>query len=192
MSVSLAKGTSVSRKVVLDLVQLIKPFDKIERFHQKDIVRWIKSGAEIYRLSKPDVPKKHLVAYFILLDPISKKLLLVDHKKALLWLPTGGHVELNENPRETVKRECKEELNIRADFMFPNPIFLTSTETVGLTAGHIDVSLWYVLKGESSQKYIFDENEFKAIKWFDLDEIPFLASDPHMNRFVRKLNTLVL
>ncbi|MFI5343447.1 MAG: NUDIX domain-containing protein [Chlamydiales bacterium] len=38
---------------------------------------------------------------------------LVDHKKANLWLPAGGHVEPNEHPRETVKREILEELSIQ-------------------------------------------------------------------------------
>ena len=42
---------------------------------------------------KPDVPPKHLVSYFALVDERRGKLLLVDHKLAGLWLPSGGHVE---------------------------------------------------------------------------------------------------
>jgi 8-oxo-dGTP pyrophosphatase MutT (NUDIX family) len=38
--------------------------------------------------------------------------LLVDHKNARLWLPTGGHVEEGEDPRATVVRELKEELGL--------------------------------------------------------------------------------
>jgi len=53
---------------------------------------WIDSGAQIFRLMKPETPDPHLVAYFLLLDPAQKKVLLVDHKKAGLWLPSGGHV----------------------------------------------------------------------------------------------------
>lgn len=45
-----------------------------------------------------------------------KKVLLMDHKKAELWLPPGGHVEPGENPRETVRREAKEKLGIDAEF----------------------------------------------------------------------------
>jgi len=53
---------------------------------------------------------------FLLIDPIFKHILLVDLIKAGLWLPAGGHVEQNEHPMETVKREVKEELGIEASF----------------------------------------------------------------------------
>ncbi|WP_198139660.1 NUDIX domain-containing protein [Candidatus Orientia mediorientalis] len=46
-------------------------------------------------------------------------MLLVDHKKALLWLPSGGHVEIAEDPKTTIERECLEELNVTADFWLP-------------------------------------------------------------------------
>ena len=38
-------------------------------------------------LKKPDVPPKHLVSYFALVDDRRGKVLLVDHKLAGLWLP---------------------------------------------------------------------------------------------------------
>ena len=40
----------------------------------------------------------------------------MDHKKAELWLPSGGHVEIDEDPTDTVTRECMEELSVAADF----------------------------------------------------------------------------
>lgn len=30
----------------------------------------------------------------------------MDHKKAQLWLLLGGHVEIDEDPEEPVRREC--------------------------------------------------------------------------------------
>jgi 8-oxo-dGTP pyrophosphatase MutT (NUDIX family) len=114
----------------------------------------------------------------------------VDHKKAGLWLPTGGRVEIDEDPKETARRECLEELQCQAEFYVEDPIFITSTLTVGLTAGHTDVSLWYVLKGNHHDTYEFDQQEFKSIRWFALDEIPYEKSDPHMKRLVNKLVSL--
>ncbi len=103
---------SINAKCVVEqAVSEISAFDDIEKEHIEDTLAWIKSGAPIFRITKPDVPKKHLVSYFVLFDPAAKKILLVDHKKALLWLPAGGHVEPNENPRDTVQRECMEELD---------------------------------------------------------------------------------
>ena len=156
------------RNVIQDLICSLVPFDSIETQHIEFVKKWISSGAPLFRIQKPAVPDTHLVSYFILIDSLTNKLLLVDHKKAGLWLPAGGHVEPNEHPKETIKREIIEELGVEGDFLIKDPVFLTVTETVGQTAGHIDVSLWYILKGKESHPYQFDHAEFKDIKWFSV------------------------
>ena len=179
-----------SKPTILEIyhqIEAIVPYDAIEQQHIDETLIWISSGVPIFRIQKPDIPDKHLVSYFVLFDEKNNKILLVDHIKAGLWLPAGGHVEIDENPTETVNRECIEELGITADFWAPTPIFLTSTLTVGLTAGHTDVSLWYVLKGDSNKAYHFDKDEFYSIRWFSFDAIPYKKSDPHMKRFIEKL-----
>ncbi|MFQ3307527.1 MAG: 8-oxo-dGTP diphosphatase [Candidatus Midichloriaceae bacterium] len=175
------------RDKIINLIKQIVPIDNIEKSQCLESINWIKSDEPIFRISKPDNPNKHLVSYFVVFDEKTKKILLVDHKKAGLWLPPGGHVEIDENPTYTVKRECLEELGILADFWINHPIFITQTVTVGITAGHIDVSLWYVIKGSEEQEYQYDQEEFAGIKWFGLDEIPYEKSDPHMERFIRKM-----
>lgn len=175
------------RSIVHDIVANIPPFDDLEREHIQDTLSWIQSSAPLFRVQKPDVPIKHLVSYFLLLDEDAKKVLLVDHRKAKLWLPSGGHVAVDEHPRDAAARECFEELGVAAEFFKMDPVFLTVTKTVGLTAGHTDVSLWYVLKGHHRALYEFDEEEFMVVQWFNLDEIPYDRSDPHMGRFINKL-----
>ncbi|HCU07255.1 MAG TPA: NUDIX hydrolase [Holosporales bacterium] len=180
-----------TNRIYTIIASAISPFDALEKQHIDESLAWIESGALIFRINKPDVPLKHLVSYFVLVDEETSKILLVDHKKAKLWLPAGGHVEINEDPKTTVERECLEELGVKADFLYEDPVFITSTTTVGLTAGHIDVSLWYVLKGSHQQKYTFEEREFNAIQWFSFDDIPYQNSDPHMKRFIKKLKLLL-
>ena len=187
MTTNIALRHSSIRENIHHLISAIIPYDDVEQEHINDTRLWIESGAPIFRVQKPDVPNKHLVSYFVLFDDVYQKILLCDHKKALLWLPAGGHVEIDEDPKTTASRECLEELNVTADFWSPHPLFLTSTLTVGLTAGHTDVSLWYVLKGDSNKAYEFDQSEFNDIRWFRLDEIPHDKSDPHMRRFIQKL-----
>jgi hypothetical protein len=67
---------------------------------------------------------------------------------------------------------------------------VTVTETVGLTAGHTDVSLWYALRGGRTKLLVFDKDEFHAVRWFHRDDIPFGRSDPHMRRFIEKLRCM--
>ncbi len=167
-------------------VSKIKPLDNLEQKHLDDALKWIDSGVEVCRIEKPAIPPKHLVSYFVLTD--KDYILLVDHKNAGLWLPSGGHVEPGEHPKDTVKREAYEELQIEAEFCIDHPLMITSTETVGSTAGHIDVSLWYVLRGNRKKEMEYDKDEFHAIRWFHYDQIPYQNSDPHMKRFISKLS----
>ncbi|MFZ9035171.1 MAG: NUDIX hydrolase [Francisellaceae bacterium] len=171
---------------ILDLITGINPHDSLEQHHINDTVAWINSGEQIFRISKPDNPDKHLVSYFVMFDKAKEKILLVDHKNAELWLPSGGHVEIDEDPADTVTRECLEELYVAAEFWSRKPVFITQTVTVGKTAGHTDVSLWYVIKGNSNIEYAYDREEFSGIKWFGLEEVPYERSDPHMKRFISK------
>ncbi len=183
------------KSVVADIrhqVENITPYDSLEKDHINNVLAWIDSGINIFRIEKPDNPPKHLVSYFVLVDPGSRSLLLVDHIKAQLWLPSGGHVEMNEDPRDTVTRELQEELGKDAVFLRNDdkPFFITVNETGGLTPGHVDVSLWYLIRGDAKEFLGFDKTEFNDIEWFTFDEI--LESDPvifdrHMPRFTRKL-----
>lgn len=168
-------------------VEQIEPLDALERSSRNDVLAWIDSGVEICRLEKPAVPPKHLISYFAVVD--GEHILLVDHINAELWLPTGGHVEPGEHPRTTALREAREELSIDGKFLYDQPLFLTETETVGKTAGHIDVSIWYVLRGDRSAEIVFDESEFHSVRWFHKDEVPLDRTDRHMSRFLRKLYT---
>lgn len=173
-------------------VESIVPYDKIEQEHQQDVHQWLKSGVNPFRLKKPDIPPKHLVSYFVLVDPAHRSILLLDHIKAQLWLPSGGHVRLNESPRDAVIREAKEEFGVQATFLHNNdkPFFVTVTQTVGLTPGHTDVSLWYLLRGSIHDKMYYDGSEFTDIEWYTLDEIMGtdpLIFDPHLQRFTAKL-----
>jgi 8-oxo-dGTP pyrophosphatase MutT (NUDIX family) len=166
----------------------IIPLDELEQAHVADALAWIDSGAEICRIAKPATPPKHLVSYFACID--GDHILLVDHRNAGLWLPAGGHVEPGEHPRTTVIREAREELDIDVLFLRESPLMVTCTETVGATAGHVDVSLWYVIAGNHAAVPWFDRSEFNAVRWFSISDIPLDRTDPHMSRFLRKYAAL--
>lgn len=183
----------LSHQKVLDTVSKVIPFDKLESACLDRTIEWIKSGQPIFRIKKPDIPPKHLVSYFLLSDLKNNKLLLVEHIKAGLWLPSGGHVETDEDPLVTIQREAAEEHRIINAIILNNgsPLFISDNETIGF-GNHIDVSLWYLVDYDSNSLPYGDPSEFKSLRWFSFEEIidtDIKTLDPCLHRFVRKLQT---
>ena len=178
-------GPVAIRAAIRDEVASIRPFDQMEETHRAEALAWIDSGAPLCRTAKPATPPMHLVSYFAVVDV--DHILLVDHRSAQRWLPAGGHVEPGEHPRETVTRELFEELRVVPEHQIAQPLMVTCTTTVGLTAGHRDVSLWYLVTRDRNQSIQFDSHEFAGVRWFQFSDVPLERSDPHLGRFLAKL-----
>lgn len=177
--------------VVHDLVSGVAPVDELEAQHRLDTLRWLESTDDVFRRVKPVTPPRHLVSYVVPVDRTDGGVLLVDHVNAGLWLPPGGHVEPDEHPAQTARREAREELGITADSDFEEqPTFLTVTRTVGIDAGHTDVSLWFLVGGSRGQPLQLDHSEFREARWWSPAEVEAAEDssfDPHLTRFLSKI-----
>ena len=80
-----------------------------------------------------------------------------------------------------------EELGFACPHPVGAPVMVTCSTTVGMSSGHVDVSLWYVVHANREQSLAHDAGEFAAVRWFAFDGIPFERSDPNLRRFVAKL-----
>lgn len=83
---------------------------------------------------------RHFCASAYIIDPDTKRILLVKHKKWGRWVQPGGHIEHNEFPEEAAIREAYEETGIKIkllgerfpreeDFIRPLGIQKNRTET---------------------------------------------------------------
>ncbi|MEU3454907.1 NUDIX domain-containing protein [Micromonospora sp. NPDC006766] len=184
------------RDEIRALVEALPPGDELEARHRAETLAWLAGTDDIFRREKPRTPSPHLVAYFLLRDEADGAVLLVDHRKAGMWLPSGGHVEPGEHPAQTVRREVVEELGVPAVFASgfgERPAFLTVTETVGPPEHrHTDVSLWYVLSGSRDQRLVPDPGEFRGVRWWTprevADAMPATV-EPHLGRMLAKLTS---
>ena len=180
--------------VIHALVAGLRPADQVEAEHRSDVLRWLRDTDDVFRRVKPAVPPRHLVSYVVPVDPADGSILLVDHVNAGLWLPPGGHVEPDEHPARTARREVQEELGIdAAEGLDEQPAFLTVTRTVGLDHGHTDVSLWFVLAGHRDQPLTVDRREFHEARWWSPMEIAATDParfDPHLGRFATKIRQI--
>ncbi|MCH1430634.1 MAG: NUDIX domain-containing protein [Chlamydiales bacterium] len=179
---------SQCRKEIIKNLQEINPIDTLEQESIHSTLEWVKTNNDIFRREKPDTPPKHLVSYCLVIDLKAKQILLTHHKLSSLWLPTGGHIEVEELPALAAKRELKEELNIDGEAVIDAPFFLSITDTVNLQKNHTDVSLWFLYHGDSRKVYEdYSRAEFYEVKWFTFEQLPFLKSDPHILRVISKV-----
>ena len=56
--------------------------------------------------------ERHFTSTVFVVDLLKKAILLHWHEKVGAWLPPGGHVEKNEDPIQTAKREVLEETGV--------------------------------------------------------------------------------
>lgn len=186
------------RDVIRGLVEGIVPGDPEEVADRGDVLGWIDEGSPLCRTERPAVPPKHLVAYCVLIDADRGEILLVDHRDAERWLPTGGHVEVGEHPADAAAREIVEELQVDPRFhtsIGPEPLLVTVSRTQGRSASHTDVSLWFVFAGSSDVALVADETEFAGTRWWRFDEVHGggpVDFDPNLPRFIDKLRARLI
>jgi 8-oxo-dGTP pyrophosphatase MutT (NUDIX family) len=60
--------------------------------------------------------QRHFTATAFVVDS-KKRVLLLWHKRLERWMPPGGHVDANETPQDTARRECKEETGLDVEIV---------------------------------------------------------------------------
>ncbi len=129
------------------------------------------------------------VSIFIVRDA---SVLLHVHKKLGMWLPPGGHIELDEDPNEAALREVKEEAGLEVELVGEAPEHFDghqrSQELIrprflqkhffdeSQTHQHID-SIYFATVVPGTVQSEFEEAE---VRWFtknDIDATPELLPD---------------
>lgn len=111
------------------------------------------------------------------------KVLLVHHRILKMWLPVGGHIELDEDPIEALYREIKEEAGIDKndlEIMSNKPEIKGTRHKFLLTPNYLDIhnfskthqhiSLNYFLKSKT-EKIVRNIKEHNEIRWFTKKQI---------------------
>lgn len=108
--------------------------------------------------------------------------LLHMHKKLSMWLPPGGHIELDEDPNEAAIREAKEETGLDIELVgeamshdtphkarelippkFLNRHYFDKTHT----HEHVDLTYFARTKNKNARP----EEEDGEVRWFTKEEI---------------------
>ncbi len=150
---------------------------------------------------------RHFTATAFVLDSQGRTLLLW-HKRLKRWMPPGGHVEPNEAPHDTAKRECKEETGLTVEIigddqidlfsdnreegtMIPRPFFLLCENIPACPErneeAHEHLDFLYIAKpSDPSEVLQLCEAESSDMRWFTKEEIERLDSSTEIFANVKK------
>jgi len=113
----------------------------------------------------------HLTASALIIDPVSKKILLIHHKKLDLWLQPGGHADGDGNLVHVAAKEVIEETGL-SNFQIVLPAFDIDVHRIpafGEDQSHLHLDLRFVLVASSTSTVI--NHEVNAAIWVDLDDL---------------------
>lgn len=136
--------------------------------------------------------QRHFTATAFVIDPRGRTLLLW-HKRLQRWMPPGGHVDPDERPDETARRECKEETGLDVEIlgdtqpdlfagaadegaMLPRPFAMlieeipASPERGEPAHQHMDF-LYLARPLDPTQALTLAEEEGSELKWFTADDV---------------------
>lgn len=141
------------------------------------------------KLIREDNPSNHLCVFFLPYNPKTKKVFLVHHKKADKWVSPGGHIEKNETPADTLKRELQEELGfVLKKSLLPILFATTIIDKPNIPCKfHYDV--WYILPTDGKE-FLVNNREFYASQWLSLNEAKKRTRDQSHLVPLDKLETL--
>ena len=123
------------------------------------------------------------------------KVLMVHHRGLDIWVPVGGHIELNEDTDQALLREINEECGLtKANLEFtnnrpeiPGAKFLLQPQYVDIheiSKQHRHLNFTYFVKAKNCNTKL-SKPEHSEIKWFSLEELEKFDLRPNI-RFLTK------
>lgn len=133
----------------------------------------------------------HICCFFVPLHMPSKSIYLVHHKKADDWIPPGGHIDQNELPPDTVRREFKEELSLTLtdEKLELFNISIKHIENNPRNTCKVHYDLWYTVCCKEKHRFVYSEKEFHTASWHHIDKTIGKSIFPHINDMYQKIKS---
>jgi 8-oxo-dGTP pyrophosphatase MutT (NUDIX family) len=144
-------------------------------------------------MSSPELTRHFVATVYVVHDGAA---LLHEHERLGMWLPPGGHVDRDELPRVTARREVAEETGLDVTLLSSGPSDPVESETAEELTGpehllledivvtdghpvhqHVDF-VYYGVASDRSLDTAPGEAPASAWEWFDADALQSFADLP--------------
>jgi 8-oxo-dGTP pyrophosphatase MutT (NUDIX family) len=122
----------------------------------------------------------------------NQRILLILHRKLKKWLPPGGHLESNEIPPETARREAREETGLEIEIITQENVWIDRWNAKSMERPylclieeipaydnqppHQHIDMVYLARPVGGKEK-HNLHETNGMRWFTLEEIEALAPD---------------
>ena len=180
----------------MDLIRQMEkyvPFNRQEEQDQKEILRRLRSGEELYTRENRSA---HLTASGWVVSPDRKKVLMAYHNLYDSWAWLGGHADGERDLLAVAKLEVQEESGLAEVREVSAEIFSLEILTVDghekkgdYVSSHLHLNVTYLFEADPAQKVRCKPDENQGVAWFELEEAIEKSSEPWIReRIYRKLN----
>ncbi len=123
------------------------------------------------------------------------KVLMIYHNIYNSWAWTGGHADGDEDLLRVALKEAEEETGLKEIKLLSDGIFSLEILPVAshvkrgkYVASHLHLDCCYLFEADENASIRIKEDENKAIKWVDIDDVANIVSEPWMVPIYTKLN----
>lgn len=165
-----------------------KPFNEQEEKDKSEMLRYISKEENV--LTR-DNKNAHITVSAWLLDETHKYVLMAHHNIYNSWAWLGGHADGNENLKEVILKEIKEESGIINGKFLKDDIFsleilpVAGHEKKGeYVSSHLHLNVTYLLEADKADKIRIKDDENSKIGWIDLNRIDEFSTE---NWFIERV-----
>lgn len=185
--------TPAQRSVMEELLAHA-PASDAEAVDARRIARFAASTLQPMDRTRTDA---HVVGSGLVVDPDGRGVLLARHRKLGRWLQFGGHAEPGETrPLDVALREAREESGL--DHVVPadpaHPLLDVDVHVIPASeemAAHEHLDLRYLLAADPDAELDPATDEVAEARWLGWEEALDRASEPGLERLLRKAREAV-
>lgn len=137
----------------------------------------------------------HFSASSWIVNKDKTKVLMVNHNIYDSWCWTGGHADGDEDLRHVAIKELTEETSLKNFKLLDDS--MVSLEVLPVVSHikrgkfvptHLHLNCTYLIEADENEELQIKEDENKAVKWINIEDIEKMVSEPHMIPIYRKIN----
>jgi 8-oxo-dGTP pyrophosphatase MutT (NUDIX family) len=160
----------VTRQDLIKQLSQYSSFNETEESFRQQMLKLVQEEEDCFNRS---LLHGHLTGSAFIIDPESKQVLLLHHRKLDKWLQPGGHADGDENIARVAMREALEETGLKSIRLLQPAIFDLDIHPIPERKGvpaHLHYDVRYLFIAEPSEPFQLN-HESKALAWVAIEQV---------------------